>query len=141
MNLVDANVLIYAVNESDPKHEVSRTWLDGALNGSEAVAFSWTVLLAFVRLTTKVGLLPDPLPPAAALSTVEAWLAQPPSVVVEPTSRHLQLLGGLLLEHGTGGNLTTDAHLAALAVEHGATVVTHDADFGRFSGVAWHRPT
>jgi len=140
VNLVDANVLVYAVNESDPKHEGSRSWLDQALNDQEAVAFSWLTLLAFLRLITKVGPLPHPLPVADALATVEAWLAQPPSVVLEPTERHLDVLRGLLLEHGAGGNLTSDAHLAALAIEHGATIVTYDSDFSRFSGVRWQRP-
>ncbi|MBI2704877.1 MAG: type II toxin-antitoxin system VapC family toxin [Actinobacteria bacterium] len=140
MNLVDANVLIYAVNESDPKHEVSREWLDSALGGPEAVAFSWFVLLAFLRLTTKVGLLPDPLPVADAMATIGLWLDQPPSVVVGPTERHLGVLRGLLLESGTGGNLTSDAHLAALSIEHGATIISHDADFSRFDGVRWRRP-
>lgn len=140
MKLVDANVLIYAVNTSDPKHEQSRSWLDDALNGQEVVAFTWVVLLAFLRLTTRIGLLPNPLPVADALATMQAWLDQPPSVLVGPTERHLGVLRGLLLEHGTGGNLTSDAHLAALAVEHGATIVTHDADFDRFTGVRWSRP-
>ena len=141
MNLVDANVLIYAVNESDPKHLAARTWLDDALNAPTVVGFSWTVLLAFLRLTTKVGLHPDPLTTTAALDIVDAWLAQPSSVVVEPTVRHPAVLRALLSEHGTGGNLTSDAHLAALAVEHGATVVTFDADFARFAGVPWRRPS
>lgn len=140
MNLVDANLLLYAVNEADTEHDRARSWLDGALSGTEAVGFSWVVLLAFLRLSTKVGLFPRPLPTADALGIVRAWLDQGPSVVVEPTPRHLDVLGGLLSPVGAAGNLTTDAHLAALAVEHDATIVTYDSDFGRFPGVRWAIP-
>jgi toxin-antitoxin system PIN domain toxin len=140
VNLVDANVLLYAVNRSDPRHDEARSWLDDALNGSEAVGFCWLPLLAFLRLSTKVGLFPHPLEPAAATSVVRSWLDQPPSVVVEPMGRHLDVVTGLLEGAGTGGNLTSDAHLAAIALEHGATVVTWDSDFGRFPGVRWRTP-
>lgn len=140
MQLVDANVLLYAVNESDPKHETSRAWLDAALVGREAVGFDWTVLLAFVRLATRGGLFPDPLPVGETTARVQEWLAQPPSVVVEPTTRHAEVLAGLLEQVGAGGNLVADAHLAALAIEHAATVVTYDTDFARFAGVDWRPP-
>lgn len=140
MKLVDANVLLYAVNESTPKHKQSRAWLDGALNGTEPVAFAWIALLAFLRLSTKPGLFPKPLPVDEALDRVEAWTTRPPSVVVEPTSRHLAVLAGILDQTGTGGNLVSDAHLAALAVEHGATIVTYDSDFARFPGVRFEAP-
>jgi len=140
VRLVDTNVLIYAVNESGPRHGAAQAWLDGALNSTEPVGFAWVVVLAFLRLATKVGLFPDPLPVADALAVVRAWLEQPPSVVVEPTSRHLDVLSGLLVAIGTGGNLANDAHLAALAVEHDAEIVTYDSDFGRFLGVRWTTP-
>ncbi|MDQ3304930.1 MAG: type II toxin-antitoxin system VapC family toxin [Actinomycetota bacterium] len=140
MKLVDANVLIYAVNEADPKHEVSRDWLDDSLGGSEAIGFAWLVVVAFLRLTTKVGLFPDPLAVPEALARVREWTDQAVSVMVEPTPRHLEIVAGLLVEVGTGGNLVSDAHLAALALEHDATVVSHDGDFGRFTGLRWHPP-
>ncbi len=140
MNLVDANVLLYAVNEADPKHEESREWLDGALGEGEAVGFAWTVLLAFLRLSTKVSLFPNPLPVRDALARVSEWIEQPPSVIVEPTPRHLALVSGLLAETGTGANLVADAHLAALALEHDANVITYDTDFARFNGVRWRAP-
>lgn len=140
MKLVDANVLLYAVNEDDPKHEESRSWLDDALTGSETVGFSWIVLLAFLRLSTKVGLFPFPLPVENALDQVRAWTDQPAAVVVEATPRHLDVLAGLLRTVGTGGNLTSDAHLGTLALELDATVVTYDHDFGRFTGVRWQHP-
>lgn len=140
MNLVDANVLLYAVNEADPKHEASRQWLDTALAGHETVGFAWAPVLAFLRLSTKVGLFPKPLPVPDALERVTVWIEQPPSVVVEATPRHLGLVGGLLAQVGTGGNLVSDAHLGALALEHDAAVITYDSDFGRFPGVRWHPP-
>jgi toxin-antitoxin system PIN domain toxin len=138
--LVDANVLLYAVNQDADRHDDARGWFEAVLNGREPVGFSWLVLLAFMRLSTRVGLFPDPLTVEAATAQVEAWLAQPPSLVVEPTPRHLQVLAGLLKQTGTGGNLVSDAHLAALAVEHAAVVVTYDNDFGRFAGVDWQPP-
>ncbi len=102
MNLVDANVLLYAVNEADAKHEEAREWLDAALGGLEAVGFAWTALLAFIRLSTKVGLFPNPLPVHEAFAVVRDWTEQPSRVIVEPTPRHLELLSALLLETGTG---------------------------------------
>jgi toxin-antitoxin system PIN domain toxin len=140
VNVVDANVLLYAVNEADPKHRQSRQWLDGALVGREPVGFSWIVLLAFVRLSTKIGLFPRPLPVDGALARVNAWIGQPPSVILEPTTRHFDLLRSLLGEVGSGANLVNDAHLAALAMEHQGRVVSYDSDFGRFRGVRWQTP-
>ena len=140
MNLVDANILLYAVNEADPKHDEAREWLDRALGGREAVGFSWAVLLAFIRLSTKVSLFPNPLPVREAMARVREWTQQPPSVIAQPTPRHLELVSGLLSPVGTGGNLVSDAHLAALALEHDATVITYDTDFARFAGVRWQPP-
>lgn len=141
MNVVDANVLLYAVNESAERHDEAREWLDGALSGDDTVGFSWVSLLAFVRLSTKIGLFPHPLPVSEALDRVRAWLAQPTGVVLEPTVRHVDVLGDLLAHVGAGGNLTSDAHLAALAIEHRGHVVTYDSDFGRFPGVVWRPPS
>lgn len=140
MKLVDANVLLYAVNEASEKHEAARSWLDGALSGGETVGFAWLVLLAFLRLSTKIGLFPRPLPPAQALAVLRAWTEQPAAVLVEPTSRHLDLLGRLLADTGVGANLANDAHLAALALEHNAVVETFDNDFGRFRDVRYEQP-
>jgi toxin-antitoxin system PIN domain toxin len=138
--LVDANVLLCAVNERAAHHARSRAWLRGALDGEEAVAFTWLVLLAFLRLATAPKVFPRPLATAEAVATLEAWLAQPVAVRLEPSGRHLALVGGLLAEAGTAGNLVNDAHLAALAVEHDAEVVSFDSDFARFPGVRWRRP-
>lgn len=140
MLLVDANVLLNAVNERARDHPAASDWLREALAGTEAVAFAWTVVLAFLRVSTHPAVFPRPLTPADAATTAELWLGSPPAVTLEPTRRHLPLLRGLLERAGTGGNLVGDAHLAALALEHGATVVSFDRDFARFEGVALRVP-
>lgn len=140
MMVVDANVLIYAVNEDSPHHDLARDWLDTALSGSDTVGFAWVVVLAFLRLTTRASLWRRPLTVDEACSIVEGWLARPAAVVVHPTPRHLHVLRGLLSPTGTASNLVTDAHLAALATELGAQVVTFDRDFGRFPGLRWRVP-
>ena len=103
------------------------------------MGFAWVPLLAFVRLTTKEGLFPRPMSPQEAIGQVADWLGAPTATVVAPTSRHAEILTRLIGEVGTGGNLVNDAHLAALAVEHRAGIVSYDNDFGRF-GVRWNRP-
>lgn len=139
--LVDANVLIYAVNQDSREHLAARDWLQEALLGGEAIAFASTVVLAFLRLSTHPAVFPRPLSVGQAAESMERWLEAPPAVTVEPTRRHLPLLRGLLERAGTAGNLVGDAHLAALALEHGATVVSFDRDFARFEGVALKRPS
>lgn len=140
MLLVDANVLIHAVNQRAREHEAAHRWLSEALDGPEAVAFAWTVLLAFLRLATHPAVFANPLTADQATQLLERWLGAPAAVTLVPTRRHLALLRGLLDRAGTAGNLVGDAHLAALALEHGATVVSFDRDFGRFEGVAWRLP-
>lgn len=141
MQIVDANVLLYAVNEDAPNHAVSRRWLDSALAGAEPLGFAWVVLLAFLRLSTRAGLFPRPLGSDDAVRVIGTWLDGPLAVIVEPTARHLDVLRGFLRETGTAANLVGDAHLAALAIEYGAEICSFDADFGRFPGVRWHRPS
>jgi toxin-antitoxin system PIN domain toxin len=138
--VVDANILLYAVDRASGHHERSLAWLDAALSGTEAVAFAWVVLLAFVRVATSAVVFPTPMSAEQALDQVEVWLSAPAAVVVQPTPRHVSLLRGLLRDTGTAGNLTTDAHLAALALEHGADVVSFDRDFRRFPGIKHRVP-
>lgn len=140
MNLVDANVLLYAVNSDAAHHARSRRWLDGALSGDEAVAFAWIALLAFVRLSTKIDLFPAPLSAGQAMDRVDAWLGAAPAVVLEPTVQHGPILRRLLEAVAVGANLVNDAHLAALALEHRCGIVSFDNDFSRFPGVSWSEP-
>lgn len=141
MILVDANVLLYAVNRSAMHHAAARSGLDGALNSGQTVLFPWVALLAFLRLATRPGIFPSPLRSQTAFDVVEAWLEHPGAAVPQPDHRHATRLRELLVATGPGGNLVNDAHLAALALQYRATVITFDSDFGRFPGVSWERPT
>jgi uncharacterized protein len=138
--VVDANVLINALNEDAQEHEVAGTWLFDALSGHEPVGFSWSALLAVIRISTHGALLPAPLTIGQVAREIDAWLGAAPAVIVEPTRQHLSVLAGLIRAVGVGGNLVNDAHLAALALEHDATVISFDRDFGRFEGVRWRLP-
>ena len=140
MKLIDANLLLYAVNKDAPLHAKAKAWLETTLSGRETVAFSWNVILAFVRLTTRPGLFRNALSPERAFDLVAAWLDQPSATVVNPGPKHLGILRGLLTSLGTGGNLTSDAHLAALAIEQNAELCSCDADFARFAGLDWRNP-
>ena len=140
MKLPDVNVLLYALDDTSSRHAGAKAWVDAALSGGEEVGFAWVVLLAVVRLTTKAAVFARPLRAAEAFDIIDDWLAQPCATIVHPTIRHAALLRGFLSAVGTAGNLTTDAHLAALSVEYGATVATYDADFSRFPGVLTVNP-
>ena len=135
MILVDANVLVYAIDADSPHHPPARRWLEQALSGTTSVGFAWIVILAFLRLTTRSGILRNPLPPERAMAYVDEWLAQPYVRAVSPGEGHWTILRKLLRDSGTAGNLTSDAHLAAVALELGASVCSTDADFERFPGV------
>lgn len=140
MILIDANLLIYAVDSDAPHHKRARRWLEEVLSGSTPVGLSWAVLLAFLRVTTREGILVRPLDPAAACRYVDAWLAQPNVEAVSPGPNHWALLRNLLAETGTAGNLTSDAHLAALALERGCPLYSSDNDFKRFAGIRHINP-
>jgi toxin-antitoxin system PIN domain toxin len=140
VKLPDANLLLYAVDDASPHHDRARAWLEALLSGPETVAFAWAALLAFVRLSTQARVFSHPLDVDQALDVVDAWLAPPPATVVHPTERHGAILRELLRPLGTAGNLTTDAHLAALAIEHGAELCSADADFSRFPRLRWVNP-
>lgn len=140
MKLPDVNLLLYAVDEESPSHDLAREWLEAALSGTEAVAFAWMALLGFLRISTRPAAIERPLSPDDALRHIDEWLAQPVATVVHPTNAHASTLRRLLLPLGTAGNLTTDAHLAALAIEHGAELCSSDNDFARFEGLRWFNP-
>jgi toxin-antitoxin system PIN domain toxin len=140
VKLPDANILLYAVDRGSSRHAGAKRWLEEHLSGAETVAFAWVVLLAFLRLSTNPAVFESPLASGEALDLIEGWLAQPPATVVHPTERHPRILRDLLEPVGTAGNLSTDAHVAALAIEHGATLASFDRDFGRFPGLRWVEP-
>lgn len=140
MILPDVNTLLYAVNKASDQHATALNALQEGFAGPRGVALAWTVLLAFLRLSTRSGIFPRPLSVEDALRVVEGWLEHPRVQVVNPGEQHVEILGKLLKAAGTAGNLTTDAHLAALAIEQDATVLSFDRDFARFAGLRWMLP-
>lgn len=140
MKLLDLNLLLYSADEESPHHEPALEWFERTMSGVETVAFTWHALIGFLRLTTRPRGARDPWPIEQALDVVDSWLAQPVAAIVRPTDRHAAVLRDLLVPLGVGGNLTNDAHLAALAIEHGATLCSHDNDFSRFKGLDWVDP-
>jgi len=140
VKVLDLNLLLYAVNRDSPRHSDAKAWLQDAMSGEERIALPWTVLLGFIRLTTSPRVLEHPLSVDDALRTVDAWLSQPSVSPLEPGDDHWNILRDLLFEAGAAGNLTTDAHLAALAIEHGAELCSTDADFARFKRLRWTNP-
>ena len=140
MILVDANILIYASNAEADQHAESRDWLDAKLNGAAPVALPWVSLLAFLRIATNPRAFRTPLSMATAWQQVSIWLSAETVWTPEATERHAAVLGPLLSLPGVYGNLVPDAHLAALAIEHGLTLCSTDGDFARFPGLAWQNP-
>lgn len=140
MNFPDANVLLYAINTKASQHLTARDWLDGALNDDRTVAFTWSVLLAFIRASTNRTIFPSALSTADSIDVVNGWTSQPSSILVNPGKGHAAVLGEVLRMAPPGGNLVPDAHLAAMALENKGTVVSFDRDFGRFTGVKWLIP-
>jgi toxin-antitoxin system PIN domain toxin len=138
--LVDANLLVYASVRTFAQHNSARQWLDERLNGSTPVGLPWIALLGFLRVTTNPRIFKQPLRMSLAWEQVEAWLACETAWTPEPTSRHRDILGQLLALPGLRGNLVPDAHLAALAIEHGLTLCSTDGDFAQFSELRWANP-
>lgn len=135
MKLPDVNVLVAAAHQQAVNHLAARRWLEDAYDGTERVGLTWVALIGFIRVSTRRGIFEQPLSVEAALGAVDQWLAHPGAIVLSPGRRHAALLASLLLGAGTAGNLTTDAHLAAIAIEHGATLASFDRDFQRFAGL------
>jgi len=140
MILVDANLLLYANNPRAPEHEASRRWLATALTGTSLVRFAWLTLWAFLRISTNLRIFDQPLSLEEATALVSSWLAQPNVGVLEPGERHWEILNGLIQSGQAIGPLVTDAALAAIAIEHGATLYTTDRDFARFTGLSVVNP-
>lgn len=135
MRTPDVNVLLYAVNADSPRHDSARGWIEASFSRAQGIGFAWPALLGFLRLSTRHGIFAQPLAIDDALGVVDAWLQHPAARVIAPTQRHAALLAGLLLGAGRGGNLVSDAHLAALAIEHNAELGTFDRDFENFAGL------
>ena len=140
MILPDANLLLYAYHPRAEQHEASRAWLEDALSGADLVGFPWLVLWAFVRISTNSRVFRQPLSAGEVTEVVSSWLGRPNVELLAPGERHWQILGRLLEEGQVAGPLVTDAALAALAIEHGATLYTTDRDFSRFPGLKWKNP-
>jgi toxin-antitoxin system PIN domain toxin len=138
--LVDANLLVYAHVSSFQQHEHSRNWLDTQLNGSASVGLPWPSLLAFVRLVTNPRVFERPESTGKAWAQVQAWLGCEPTWIPQPGERHSEILGELVSVPGVQANLIQDAHLAALAIEHGLMLCSTDGDFARFPGLRWSNP-
>jgi toxin-antitoxin system PIN domain toxin len=140
MIIADVNLLVYAHNKAAPLHERARQWWEELITRQHPVGLPWAVALGFVRLVTHASVLTTPLPPLDAVARVRGWLAQPEVRVVEPGPRHLDIVEDLFRATGVAGSLTTDTHLAALAIEHQADLCSNDSDFGRFPGLRWVNP-
>jgi toxin-antitoxin system PIN domain toxin len=140
MKLIDLNVLLYAVNRDSVHHASALDWWQRTLGGDEPVGLTWIVLLGLLRLTTNPAIYPEPLDDEVAIGKVGVWLSLDQTRLVQETEDHWHILTELLAETGTAGNLTTDAHLAALAISHGATLVSFDNDFSRFPRLRWESP-
>ena len=138
--LVDANILLYAVDEDSEFHPRAKSWLESALNGPRRVGLPWQSLTGFMRIATNPRAVPNPLTPAGAWNIVEAWLDARNSWVPQPGPGHREILGRLIRDLRLGANLVPDAALAALCIEHGLAVVSADSDFARFAEVSWINP-
>ena len=140
MKLVDLNVLLYVVNQDAEHHQAVLDWWQKALNGDESIGLPWLVLLGFLRIATNPKIFPKPLVATTAIDKIDTWLSVPTVCVVAEKPDHWQILRTLLADTGVAGNLTTDAHLAALAISHGAVLASCDRDFARFAGLRWENP-
>jgi len=136
----DINLLVFSYNEEAPRHGTAREWWEGLMTGREPVGIPWVVVLGFIRLVTHPAVLEAPLPPKTALARVGQWFAREHVQSLDPGPRHLVVLEGLFEATGVGGNLTTDTHLAALAIEYQCELHSSDADFARFPGLRWRNP-
>lgn len=140
MILPDINLLVHAFNSDAADHRKARAWWESRLFEEEIVALPWVVVFGFIRITTNRKIVSRPWTASEALDVVDSWLQFSHVQMIEPTPRHWKVFGELLRRVGVAGNLTTDAHLAALAIEHGCMLYSTDADFARFPGLRWKNP-
>ncbi len=140
MILTDVNLLLNAYNRDFPDHAAARQWWERVINDQEAIGLAWVTVLGFIRIMTNPRAMLNPMPVADAIAAAKSWLDLPNVDLVEPGPRHAEILFRLLRQVGVAGNFTTDAHLAALAMEHQARVASTDTDFARFAGLRWFNP-
>ena len=140
MILVDANLLIYAEDSLCDNHEAARKWWDAQLSGTEAVCLCWPVINAFIRIGTHARASRNPLTLKEAIERVQSWLDQPCVRIIQPTENHWEIFQQMLRAGNAKANLVSDAHLAALAVEHNCVLESNDTDFARFRGLKWNNP-
>lgn len=140
MILVDANILLYAEDALSPLNEEARSWWDAQLSGHAPVCLCWTVLSAYIRIATNRRVFEHPLPVEEAIRRVNSWLDQPCAKIVHATQQHWEIFRNMLVRGKAPANLVTDAHIAALAIEHGCTLCSTDSDFSRFPGLKWKNP-
>lgn len=140
MIIPDINILIYAVNKTSRFHLKAKKWLENVLSGNESVGFAWIVLLGFIRITTSAKVMPRPIQPEQAVRIIDGWLAVPIARVINPADQHWKIFKEILEPLGTAGNLTSDAHLATLSIEHRGCLYSSDNDFGRFKNLRWKNP-
>jgi toxin-antitoxin system PIN domain toxin len=136
----DVNLLVHAYNGDSPVHPSARLWWEETLSSPRPVGLPWATILGYIRITTHPRIAANPLPSDVACRHVESWLAQPQVALIHPGEEHAAVLFDLLRQLGTAGNLTSDAHLAAMAIEHQAEIHSTDADFARFPGLKWRNP-
>ncbi len=140
MIITDVNPLLNAYNRDFPDHAAARTWWEGVVNDRKTIGLAWVTVLGFIRIMTNPRAMPNPMPVRAALDIARSWLDLPNVEIVVPGERHAEILFRLLREAGVAGNLTTDAHLAALAIETQSQLASTDTDFARFPGLRWFNP-
>ncbi|MFO1022719.1 MAG: type II toxin-antitoxin system VapC family toxin [Planctomycetales bacterium] len=140
MIIPDVNLLLNAYNRDFPDHSSAKTWWEEVTNDREPIGLAWVTILGFVRIMTNPRIMQRPMTAGDALEAVESWLNLPSTDLIEPGPRHAEILFRLIRVVGVAGNLTTDAHLAALAIEHQARIVSTDNDFARFPGLRWFNP-
>ncbi len=140
MIVPDINILIYAINRDSKHHLKAKDWIEKTFSGTEPVGLAWIVLLGFIRITTNERIIPKPLPYMEALNLVGQWISLPVSRIIQPTDLHWKIFSDLIQAMGTAGNTVSDAHLAALCIEHRAVLYSSDLDFSRFPGLRWKNP-
>lgn len=140
MKIIDLNLLIYASNRDAPNYEKAKKWWENCLCGSESIGLPWVVLLGFLRITTHPAIMPHPITHHQAIDIIDSWLAWEPTQIIRSTNRHWNILKQLITHTGAAANLTTDAHIAAFAIEKGGVLYSSDNDFSRFPNLKWKNP-